>query len=70
MWRAVTKMAGPAGFGGQFLWHGTPVADNFCCILQKNPRVGQLVLGHASIETFYKHYVLDEIPEDATEGLY
>jgi hypothetical protein len=30
----------------------------------------QLVLGHASIETFYKHYVLDEIPEDATEGLY
>jgi integrase/recombinase XerD len=39
-------------------------------LARKNPRVGQLVLGHASIETFYKHYVLDEIPEDATEGLY
>ena len=39
-------------------------------LAKKNPRVGQLVLGHASIETFYKHYVLDEIPEDATEGLY
>jgi integrase/recombinase XerD len=39
-------------------------------LARKNPRIGQLVLGHASIETFYKHYVLDEIPEDATEGLY
>ncbi len=39
-------------------------------LAKKNPRVGQLVLGHASIETFYKHYVLDEIPEGATEGLY
>jgi integrase len=39
-------------------------------LAKKNPRIGQLVLGHASIETFYKHYVLDEIPEDATEGLY
>ena len=37
-------------------------------LARKNPRVGQFVLGHASIETFYKHYVLDEIPEDATEG--
>lgn len=37
---------------------------------KKNPCIGQLVLDHASIETFYKHYVLDEIPEDATEGLY
>lgn len=25
-------------------------------------------VGHASIETFYRHYVLDEIPVDATEG--
>jgi integrase/recombinase XerD len=39
-------------------------------LARKNPRVGQLVLGHASIETFYKHSVLDEIPEDATEGIY
>ncbi|MFL5702009.1 MAG: tyrosine-type recombinase/integrase [Ktedonobacteraceae bacterium] len=39
-------------------------------LARKNPRIGQLVLGHASIETFYKHYVLDELPEDATEGLY
>ena len=39
-------------------------------LARKNPRIGQLILGHASIETFYKHYVLDEIPEDATEGLY
>ena len=39
-------------------------------LAKKDPRIGQLVLGHASIETFYKHYVLDELPEDATEGIY
>ncbi len=39
-------------------------------LAKKDARLGQLVLGHASIETFYKHYVLDEIPEDATEGIY
>ncbi len=39
-------------------------------LAKKDPRIGQLVLGHSSIETFYRHYVLDEIPEDATEGLY
>lgn len=36
----------------------------------RDPRVGQKVLGHASIETFYRHYVLDEITVDATEGIY
>jgi integrase/recombinase XerD len=39
-------------------------------LAKKDARLGQLVLGHASIETFYKHYVLDDIPEDATEGIY
>src|SRR5207249_7392699 len=39
-------------------------------LAKKDARLGQLVLGHASIETFYKHYVLDDLPEDATEGLY
>lgn len=39
-------------------------------LAKRNPRVGQQVLGHASIETYYKHYVLDEIPVDATEGIY
>lgn len=39
-------------------------------LAKRDPRLGQLVLGHASIETFYKHYVIDEIPEDATENLY
>lgn len=35
----------------------------------KNTRTGQQVPGYASIEAFYKHYVLDELPENATEGL-
>lgn len=39
-------------------------------LAKKDARLGQLVLGHASIETFYKHYVLDDIPVDATEGIY
>ena len=39
-------------------------------LAKRDPRVGQLVLGHASIQTYYAHYVLDDIPFDATEGLF
>lgn len=39
-------------------------------LAKKNPRLAQNVLGHASIATTFKHYVLDDLPEDATEGLY
>ena len=39
-------------------------------LAKRDPRIGQKVLGHTSIETFYRHYVLDEIPVDTTEGIY
>lgn len=39
-------------------------------LAKRDPRIGQKVLGHASIQTYYNHYVLDEIPVGATEGLY
>jgi integrase len=35
-----------------------------------NPRMAQKVLRHKSIETTFKHYVLDDIEEDVTENLY
>lgn len=39
-------------------------------LAKRDPRIGQKVLGHANIQTFYAHYVLDDIPVDATERLY
>jgi integrase/recombinase XerD len=39
-------------------------------LAKRDPRIGQKVLGHVSIETYYKHYVIDDIPVNATEGIY
>jgi len=39
-------------------------------LAKMNPRVAQKVLRHKSIETTFKHYVLDDIEEDVTENLY
>jgi integrase len=36
----------------------------------KDPRQAQKALGHKSIDTTYKHYVLDEMEVELTEGLF
>lgn len=39
-------------------------------LAEKDPRQAQKALGHKSIDTTYKHYVLDEMEVGLTDGLY
>lgn len=67
-WQMVQKYAGQVG-----LAHVKPhdfrrfVATS---LVRKNPRQAQLALGHKSLQTTYKHYVLDELEDGVVDGLF
>jgi len=67
-WQSVQKYAGQLG-----LDHVKPhdfrrfVATS---LVRRNPRQAQLALGHKSLQTTYKHYVLDELEDGVVDNLF
>jgi integrase len=67
-WRAVRRYAEKLG-----LEHIKPhdfrrfVATQLC---KRSPRQAQLALGHTNIASTYRYYVLDELENGVTEGLF